>query len=181
MIELDHTTATPSFFALLFSLVEILSLITKNVLKQVDLYFKCVEIILTDWKLFFFLNILRKSLLGLNNLHNWLKSISGDSYSTHHCVYYNKVGRSSLTERCNLHWHLFIYEAIIGDLPSYISSSLIWSPESYHTCSSDWLTLEALGVCTEFGKTPFGFSALKNMEQLTIHPKTQYTGFLWSN
>lgn len=41
--------------------------------------------------------------------HSALWFITGDSYCTHHCILYDKVGRSSLAERCNKHWYLFIY------------------------------------------------------------------------
>ena len=41
--------------------------------------------------------------------HSSLRFITGDSYSTHHCILYNKVGWPSLATRRDQHWFLFIY------------------------------------------------------------------------
>ncbi len=46
--------------------------------------------------------------------------ISDCKPSTHHCILYNRVGWSSLLIRRKMHWHLIIYKAILGMLPSYL-------------------------------------------------------------
>ena len=90
--------------------------------------------------------------------HSSIRFITGDSYGTHHCILYNKVGWSSLTERRELHWHLFLYKAILGDCPSYISAFLEWAPaRPYHTQSSNFLTLKVPTVNSEFGRSAFSF------------------------
>lgn len=50
-----------------------------------------------------------------------LRFITGDSYSTHHCISYEKVAWASLTVSRDSHWFLFIYKALAGNLPSYIT------------------------------------------------------------
>ena len=60
-----------------------------------------------------------------------LRFITGDFYSTHHCILYEKVKWSSLIDRCDRHMYLFSYKALIGKLPSYITSG------SHHTQSND--------------------------------------------
>ena len=61
--------------------------------------------------------------------HSSIRFITGDSYDTHHCILYNKVGWSSLAERRELHWHLFLYKAILGDCPIHfiISGLGLWT------------------------------------------------------
>ena len=49
--------------------------------------------------------------------HEALRFINGDSYNTHHCILYDKVGCSSLTERRNYLWHLFLFKALVEKLP----------------------------------------------------------------
>ena len=48
--------------------------------------------------------------------HSTLRFITGDSYSTHHCLLYEKVGWASLTVRRDRHWFLFIYKALYWQL-----------------------------------------------------------------
>lgn len=68
--------------------------------------------------------------------HSALRFITGDVYSTHH-IQFDKVGWSSLSYGCDL----FIYEALIGNLPLYITSVLYWSSGPYQTWPNDWLSL----------------------------------------
>ena len=91
--------------------------------------------------------------------HSALRFITGDSYNTHHCILYNRVGWSSLSERRTKHWHQFIFKAIDGKLPPYITLLLKWKRNSRQTRSSDWLTLEVPSVHSELGKTAFRFDA----------------------
>ena len=50
--------------------------------------------------------------------------ITSDVYSTHHCILYEKVRWSSLSERRDMHMYLFMYKAFIGKPPSFITSVL---------------------------------------------------------
>ncbi len=49
--------------------------------------------------------------------HSALIFIAGDSYNTHHCTLYRKVGWSSLSLRRSYHWYLSVFKAISGKLP----------------------------------------------------------------
>ena len=92
--------------------------------------------------------------------HSALRFITGDIYSTHHCILYNKVGWSSLSDRRNQHWLLFIYKTFIGKHPPYISDLLNWSVRTYHTRSSEWLLLQPPPLPrTDFGMSAFNRSA----------------------
>ena len=91
--------------------------------------------------------------------HSALRFITGDGYRTHHCVLYEKVGWPSLEERRNKHWLLFIFKALSGKLPPYISALLEWNAGSYTTRSTDLLLLKVPRACTELGKTAFSCNA----------------------
>ena len=100
------------------------------------------------------------TLLPLDTVyHSALRFITGESYSTHHCSLYETVGWSSLVERRTRHWHQFIFKAIDGKLPPYITLLLDWEKITYRTRSSDWLNLEVPSVQSELGKSAFCFDA----------------------
>lgn len=81
---------------------------------------------------------------------------------------YDKVGWSFLTERRNKHWHLFIYKASVGKLPSYVSFLECWS-----ILNSLQLLADAMGAHTrdDLGKTAFTVSKL---EWNNLQIKTYY-------
>ena len=96
------------------------------------------------------------TLRGLDSVyHSSLRFITGDSYRTHHCILYNKVGWPSLATRRDQHWFLFIYKALIGSLPTYLNSLLEWNTIRYSTRSQDYLMLKPPFAYTEFGKAAF--------------------------
>ena len=111
------------------------------------------------------------TLLPLDSVyHSALRFITGERYDTHHCILYDKVGWSSLSERRNKHWYQFIFKAIDGKLPPYITLLLQWKNRVRQTRSSNWLTLEVPPVQTELGKSAFSFDAPNtwNTLQLTL-------------
>ena len=91
--------------------------------------------------------------------HSALRFITGDAYDTHHCVLYEKVGWSSLKERRDAHWHIFIYKALTGKLPPYLTEMLLISDGLYQTRSTDMLMLYVPYARSELGKTAFSHSA----------------------
>ena len=103
--------------------------------------------------------------------HSALRFISGENYRTHHCVLYDRVGWSSLADRRNKHWYLFIFKAIDGSLPMYIKSLLEWNPVTYRTRSSDWLTLKVCKTNTKLGETAFCFNAPTTWNNLQLRFK----------
>ena len=103
--------------------------------------------------------------------HSALRFITGDSYDTHHCLLYDKVGWPSLTLRRNYHWYRFIFKAISGKLPPYISSLLELNSGTYNTRSSNFLTFNVPLARTDLGNKAFFIDAPKtwNALQQTLH------------
>ena len=91
--------------------------------------------------------------------HAALRFITGDSYLTHHCILYNKVGWPSLATRRDQHWFLFIYKALIGSSPSYLTSLLNWKSTPYGTRSQTLMLLEIPQASTDLGKSAFKYCA----------------------
>ena len=91
--------------------------------------------------------------------HSALRWVTGDSYGTHHCTLYGNTGLSSLSERRDKHWYLFIFKALSGLLPPYICSMLNQDSSPYQTRSSDFLTLKVPFAHTELGKAAFSINA----------------------
>ena len=90
--------------------------------------------------------------------HSALRWITGDCYGTHHCSLYENSGLSSLTERRDKHYFLFLFKAVSGLLPSYICSLLETCNMSYRTRSSELIMLKVPRVQSEFGKAAFSVS-----------------------
>ncbi|KAK0137933.1 RNA-directed DNA polymerase from mobile element jockey [Merluccius polli] len=91
--------------------------------------------------------------------HSAIRFATSASYNTHHCTLYATIGWSSLTERRFKHWIQFIYKAIIGKLPSYISLLLNCQSSAYQTRSSSYFLLTVPNARTELGKSAFCFDA----------------------
>ena len=91
--------------------------------------------------------------------HSALRWVTGDSYGTHHCTLYVNAGLPSLSERRELHWHLYIFKAITGKLPPYICNLLDHSQDPYRTRSNNVKTLKVPFARTELGKEAFSVSA----------------------
>ena len=68
--------------------------------------------------------------------HSALRFITGDAYDTHHCVLYGKAGWSSLKERREAHWQIFIYKALSGRFPHYLTVMLQISDGLFQTRSA---------------------------------------------
>ncbi len=103
--------------------------------------------------------------------HSALRFITGNSYNTHHCDLYSKVGWPSLSNRRDRHWNLFILKAITGLLPSYINLLVSFNAGLYHTRSKDWLTLQVPSVNSKLGKTSFSYCAPTTWNTLQNHLK----------
>ena len=91
--------------------------------------------------------------------HSALRFITGDGYDTHHCILYDKVGWPSLSMRRNYRWYMFVFKAVTGKLPSYISSLLEWKSGNYQTRSNNSLTLTVPHARTVLGSTAFFIDA----------------------
>ena len=91
--------------------------------------------------------------------HSALRFITGDRYLTHHCILYEKVGWPSLEVRREQHCLLFIYKALCGKLPLYLTSLLKLCTSGYNTRSQTQLRLHIPRMKCELGKTAFSFYA----------------------
>ena len=74
--------------------------------------------------------------------HSTIRFITGDPYNTHHCSLYNKAGWTSLAQRGEKHFYLFIHKALTGHLPPYISSMQDCTTGTYQTRSAEYPTLK---------------------------------------
>ena len=91
--------------------------------------------------------------------HSALRFIIGDSFLTHHCTLYGKVGWPSLTTCREQHCLLFMYKALCGKVPDYLSSLLNVKPASYRTRSQAYISLCTPRINSEHGKSAFSFYA----------------------
>ena len=87
--------------------------------------------------------------------HSALRFITGDSYLTHHCVLYEKVGWPSLTARREHHCLLFIFKALCGKLPVYLSSLLKLKVTGHSTRAQAHIRYTIPHMNSEQGKTAF--------------------------
>ena len=86
---------------------------------------------------------------------------------THRCTLYMKVGWPSLSQRRLSHWYVFIYKAILGQLPSYLCSFITLQENStYELRSQDKLLLTEPSSRIKFGEQAFQFSAPKAWNEL---------------
>lgn len=77
--------------------------------------------------------ILQTTLKPLDSVyHSALGFIAGVGYNCQHCLLHDMIGWSSL------HWFLFIFKALLGKLPPYISTMLHQYVNPYLTQSNDW-------------------------------------------
>ena len=91
--------------------------------------------------------------------HGALRFILNVKSRTHHCCLYEMAGLSSLALRRWIHWHIFIYKAIISKLPIYLTNLLTRNNSTYNLRSNDSLLLTVPRTKTELGKTAFNHSA----------------------
>lgn len=115
--------------------------ILASVKKLVSCFEKVGSLWLLEWWLAIFLSVLDNGDVIYRNAvpsplkpletvyHSALRFITVDSYGAHHCILCDEVGWSSLAERR----YLFIYEALVGGLPPYISMMLDWKFGPYLT------------------------------------------------
>ena len=68
-------------------------------------------------------------------------------------------GLDFFVSRRDRHGLLFIYKALYGHLPEYLTSLLNMTTNHYQTRFSDWLMLDVPRVNSKIGKTSFSFCA----------------------
>ena len=74
--------------------------------------------------------------------HSVLRFILDCDFRTHHCDLYNAVGWPSLSSRREQHCLLFIFKAISGKLPLYLSSLVKHKIPLQQTRSASYITLQ---------------------------------------
>ena len=75
--------------------------------------------------------------------HSVLRFIIGCDFQTHHCDLYRAVGWTSLATRREEHCLIFIFKALSGKLPLYLSSLLNIKDPVHRTRSAFYITLQA--------------------------------------
>ena len=98
--------------------------------------------------------------------HSAIRFITGDAYRTHHCLLYDKVEWLSLENRRKLHLYMFIFKALIGKLPPYISAMFHLKSHAYSTRSSRWITYETHRMNSDLGRTAFSSLAPSTWNKL---------------
>ena len=91
--------------------------------------------------------------------HSSLRFITGDGFRTHHCTLYENVGWTSLYDRRERHCLLFVYKALLGKLPPYLTSLLNMKSICHNTRSQGFISLQTPQIKSEFGKLAFTFFA----------------------
>ncbi len=97
--------------------------------------------------------------------HSALRFFTGCGRLTHHCQLYAKAGWPALSTRREIHWLLMIYKALLGLVPSYLSSLLQRAENQYALRSSDTYCLVIPRARTELGKKALSYAAPFSMEQ----------------
>lgn len=60
--------------------------------------------------------------------HGALRFITNLKSLTHHCLLYSLVGWFSFLIQRWMHWHIFIYKAVLGLLPPYLNTYILPRP-----------------------------------------------------
>ena len=89
--------------------------------------------------------------------HSALGFIIGDGFLIHRCIVYEKVIWPSLTMRGEQHCLLFIYKALCGKFPLYLSWLLSLSDTNDQTRSQAHIRLIIPRMISEAGKSAFTF------------------------
>ena len=93
--------------------------------------------------------------------HGALRFITNFKALTHRCTLYAQVGWSALTTLRLNHWHILIYKAIIGFLPSYLQAyTVLKSPGNYELRSQDLVLLSTTRARIELERGPSGTQLL---------------------
>lgn len=98
--------------------------------------------------------------------HSAIRFITGDRFSTHHCILYQKVNWLPLKSRREMHFALFVYKALLHKLPSYINSLLAVRRSGYQTRTQGWLLLQIPKISSELGRSAFSFYAPHTWNEL---------------
>ena len=93
---------------------------------------------------------------------------------THNCKLYEKVGLSSLYTRRMEHWYMFLYKAILHDLPPYLCSLMVPKTNSARiTRSSSLIMYNVPRTRTTFGESAFKSFAPSSWCKLQEHLKLE--------
>ena len=99
--------------------------------------------------------------------HGALRFITNLKALTHHCTLYAQVGWSALTTRRLNHWHILIYKAILGLLPTYLQAyTVLKSSGNYELRSKDLVLLEVPRARIGLGERAFRHAAPTAWNQL---------------
>ena len=106
--------------------------------------------------------------------HAALRFVSNSGFRTHHCKLYVKVGLSSLYTRRMEHWYMFLYKAILHDLPPYLCSLMVPKTNSARiTRSSSLIMYNVPRTRTTFGESAFKYFAPSSWCKLQEHLKLE--------
>ena len=119
-----------------------------------------------------YMNAPSQSLQMLDSVyHGALRFILNCKPLTHHCTLYSNVNLPSLSTRQLRHLYIFIYKAVMGRLPVYISDLLSFKQSSYGLRSQDIVLLNVPQARTELFKRAFMSAAPSTWNNLQSNLK----------
>lgn len=95
------------------------------------------------------------------------KVITNCKALTHHCEPDARVGRSGPANCRHTHWHLVIYETVLGLLSSYLCS-YICAHISQYSLQSMGFYMFVLNARTQIWKRAFGYSSSSDWNAVKV-------------
>lgn len=120
----------------------------------------------------------------LRSLDSALRFVTKAEYFTHHCSLYSLSGWPPLSIHRQYHWLIFIYKAVLGLLPSYLSVFYFVENNRYNLRSNNSILFSTPAVKSEFGKIAFRYNAptwnalQKQLKISTIIPLNDFKLYL---
>ncbi len=108
--------------------------------------------------------------------HASLRFVTKSSFRTHHCSLYESVGWLSLHNRRLEHWYIFLFNAILYKLPSYLCSLLTLkvTTSKCNLRSYGQIMYDIPRTRTVFGESAFKVFAPLSWYKLQNHLKFDY-------
>ena len=116
------------------------------------------------------------SLKNLDSVyHAALRFITDSAFRTPRIILYERVGWPSLESRRLEHWYSFLYKAILGDMPLYLSSLLTLKVTCRRNLRSDGQIMYVIPrTRTVFGENAFKVFAPSSWKKLQDYFKLDY-------
>ena len=101
--------------------------------------------------------------------HSAIRFETNAPYRTHHCDLYTLANWPPLEIRCNIHWLMLVFKALLGLTPPYLTQLLHLrppTPHTHYTRSAPLILLNAPRAYSSLGHSSFQFAAADSWNQL---------------